>query len=57
MSISAVGGITPQQAYQPAVAARAAEAGETPGMPDHDGDADDASASKVASPGNLSLYA
>lgn len=58
MSIAAVGGVNPLQAFAPVARPASGEAGEVPGAPDHDGDADD---SRVTPPpstgGKVSLYA
>ncbi len=56
MSIAAVGGVSPQFALQQVTGPAKPESAEVPGAPDHDGDADDTSTSKLA-PGNLSQYA
>lgn len=41
MSIGAIGGVNPIQGHSAAGSISKSEAGEVPGAPDHDGDADD----------------
>ncbi len=47
MSVSAIGGMSPQVTFAPVHAAAKPEASETPGQPDHDGDSDDRAATAV----------
>ncbi len=55
MSIAAVGGTNPYLAPSQVTNQAKPEAAETPGMPDHDGDSDDTSA--TAAPGRFNTYA
>ena len=65
MSIQAVGGASAAQQFQQVRAASQSESGEIPGKPDHDGDADDSSATSVSptdasamtAPGTLNVHA
>jgi hypothetical protein len=47
MSIAAIGGVSHPAAFAPIGATRQPESAEAPGVPDHDGDSDDA-ATKAA---------
>jgi hypothetical protein len=42
MSIAAIGGVSHTAAFAPVGATRRPESAEAPGVPDHDGDSDDA---------------
>jgi hypothetical protein len=42
MSIAAIGGVSHPAAFAPVGATRRPESAESPGVPDHDGDSDDA---------------
>jgi|CZKG01.1.fsa_nt_gi hypothetical protein len=63
MSINPIAGVGPVQGHSPAPAAAKPEAGEAPGAPDHDTDADNsgtppaARAGAAALPGTLNVKA
>jgi hypothetical protein len=50
MSIGAIGGVSPMQGHALAGSVSKPESSEVPGVPDHDGDADDAGTKVAAAP-------